>query len=51
MIQLDHFAITVNNLEEAIKFYMNIGYKLQNKFNDEEYKWAELDLGATRLEI
>lgn len=51
MIQLDHIAITVNDLEKSIKFYENIGYKLQNKFNDQEYKWAELELGATRLEI
>ena len=51
MIQLVHIAVTVNNLEESIKFYENIGYKLQNIFNDEEYKWATLELGATGLEL
>lgn len=51
MIQLDHIAVTVNNLEESIKFYENIGYKLQNSFNDEKYKWATLELGETGLEL
>lgn len=51
MIQFDHVAITVKNLEQSIKFYENLGYTLQNQFIDEEYRWANLELGLSMLEI
>lgn len=51
MLEFDHIAITVKNLEESIKFYQKLGYKLENIFNDEEYKWATLKLGISGLEI
>lgn len=51
MIEFDHVAITTNNLEETIAFYEKIGYEFENLFKDQEYRWATLKLGATRLEI
>ena len=51
MIEFDHIAITVKNLEESIKFYEKIGYKLESIFNDDEYRWATLRLGISGLEI
>lgn len=51
MIKFDHVAITTNNLEETIAFYQNIGYEIQNQFDDAEYRWATLKLGTTSLEI
>lgn len=51
MIELDHIAITVDNLENSIEFYELIGYNMQNKFEDEDYRWATLKLGKTSLEI
>lgn len=51
MIQFDHVAITTNNLEESIAFYEKIGYEFENLFKDQEYRWATLKLGTTRLEI
>lgn len=51
MINFDHVAITVKDLEESINFYEKLGYKLQEQFDDEEYRWATLKLGSTNLEI
>lgn len=51
MIEFEHIAITVKNLEESIKFYEILGYKLENIFNDDEYRWATLKLGMSGLEI
>lgn len=51
MIKFDHIAITVDNLEESIKFYKNLGYKVKNRFNDEEYNWVTLDLVSIGLEL
>ncbi len=51
MLNFDHIAITVNDLVESINFYVKLGYELQEQFNDNEYKWATLKLGTTRLEI
>ncbi len=51
MLELDHIAITVFNLEKSISFYEKLGYQLQNKFDDEEYKWATLELSGSSLEI
>lgn len=51
MIEFDHVAITTNNLEETIAFYEKIGYEFESLFSNQEYRWATLKLGATRLEI
>lgn len=51
MVEFDHVAITVNNLEESINFYKKLGYQLQNQFKEDEYNWATLKLGITSLEI
>ncbi|MDE5587154.1 MAG: VOC family protein [Bacilli bacterium] len=51
MLELDHVAITVFDLEKSIHFYQKLGYQLQNQFNDEEYRWATLELSGSRLEI
>ena len=52
MIEFDHVAIRVYDLDESINFYRKLGYQLQEQFHhDKEYKWATLQLGATRLEI
>lgn len=51
MIKFDHIAITVDNLDESIRFYENLGYKVKNRFNDEEYNWATLDLDSIGLEL
>lgn len=51
MIEFDHIAITVKSLEESIKFYERLGYKLESTFHDEEYRWATLKLGISGLEI
>lgn len=51
MLEFDHVAITTNDLEKTIDFYQKIGYMFQNQFNDDEYRWATLTLGTTRLEI
>lgn len=51
MLEFDHVAITVNNLEESINFYKKLGYQLQKQFMDNEYKWATLKLGPSSLEI
>lgn len=51
MIEFDHVAITVENLERAIQFYKVLGYQLQNQFLDKEYRWATLKLGTSNLEL
>ena len=51
LIEFDHVAITVKNLEDAIHFYENLGYKLQAQFCDESYKWATLKLKEVGLEL
>ena len=51
MISFDHVAITVKNLEASIHFYENLGYTLQSKFCDKDYKWATLKLKEAGLEL
>lgn len=51
MIKFDHSAITVKDLNESIKFYEMIGYKLLNSFADEEYKWCNMELNGISLEL
>lgn len=51
MIEFDHVAITVNNLETSIQFYEKLGYQLQYQFSDKEYRWATLKLGESSLEL
>ncbi|MCI9233809.1 MAG: hypothetical protein HFH08_04335 [Bacilli bacterium] len=51
MIQFDHIAVTVDNLESSIQFYEKLGYQLQHRFSDQEYRWATLKLGTNSLEI
>jgi len=51
MLELDHVAITVSNLEESIEFYKHLGYQVDNQFEEEDYRWANLKLGDTRLEL
>lgn len=51
MISFDHYAITVKDLNESIIFYKKLGYKLMNRFSDEEYEWATLRLGNYSLEL
>lgn len=51
MLDLDHIAITVNDLEKSILFYKKIGYKLVEKFDDDEYRWATLRLNNHSLEL
>ena len=50
-MNFDHIAITVKNLEESIKFYENLGYKLEAEFLDDGYKWATLKLKEVDLEL
>lgn len=51
MIKFDHVAKTVKNLDEAIKFYELLGYKVVNVFDDEDYVWANMDLKGIFLEL
>lgn len=51
MIKFDHVAKTVKNLDEAIKFYELLGYKVVNIFDDEDYVWANMDLKGIFLEL
>ncbi len=51
MIDSDHVAFTVKNLEESISFYTSLGYQLINTFYDEEYNWAVLKLNNHSLEL
>lgn len=51
MIKFDHVAKTVKNLDEAIKFYELLGYKVVNIFDDEDYVWANMDLNGISLEL
>ena len=44
MIDLDHIAITVEDLDESITFYKKLGYELLERFSDEGYNWATLKL-------
>ncbi len=51
MLDLDHIAITVKDLNESIVFYKKIGYKLIDKYSDEGYNWATLRLNNHSLEL
>lgn len=51
MIKFDHIAITVDNLDKSISFYEKLGYKVKDRFNDEEYNWATLELNSIGLEL
>ena len=49
MLEFDHIALTVTNLEESINFYKVLGYKVENVFEEDDYRWASLLLGDTSL--
>lgn len=51
MIKFDHVALTVKDLDESIKFYERLGYKLLNIFDDEEYRWCNMELNGIGLEL
>ena len=51
MLDLDHIAITVENLDESIAFYKKIGYELLERFSDDGYNWATLKLNNHSLEL
>lgn len=51
MLDLDHIAITVENLDESITFYKKIGYELLERFSDDGYNWATLKLNNHSLEL
>ena len=42
MIEIDHYAITVDNLERAIKFYKQLGYSDETIYEDEDYRWSTM---------
>ena len=51
MLDLDHIAITVKDLEESILFYTKFGYELKERFINNGYKWATLKLNNHFLEL
>ena len=51
MLDLDHIAITVKDLEESIAFYKKFGYELLERFSDDGYNWATLKLNNHSLEL
>lgn len=51
MLEFDHIALTVTNLEGSINFYKVLGYKVETVFEEEDYRWASLLLGDTSLEL
>ena len=51
MLDLDHIAITVKDLDESISFYIKFGYKLIGRFSDDGYNWATLKLNNHSLEL
>ena len=51
MLDFDHIAITVENLDESIAFYKKIGYELLERFSDDGYNWATLKLNNHSLEL
>ena len=51
MLDLDHIAITVKDLDKSITFYKKIGYELLERFSDERYNWATLKLNNHSLEL
>ena len=51
MLDLDHIAITVKDLDESIAFYKKIGYKLLERFSDDGYNWVTLKLYNHSLEL
>ena len=51
MLDLDHIAITVKDLDESIGFYKKFGYELLERFSDDGYNWATLRLNNHSLEL
>ena len=51
MLDLDHIAITVKNLDESILFYKKFGYRFVERFSDDGYNWATLKLNNHSLEL
>ena len=51
MLDLDHIAITVDDLDKSISFYTKIGYQVVERFHDEDYDWATLKLNNHSLEL
>ena len=51
MLDLDHIAITVKDLDKSITFYKKIGYELLERFSDDGYNWATLKLNNHSLEL
>lgn len=38
MLEFDHIALTVTNLEGSINFYKVLGYKVETVFEEEDYR-------------
>ena len=51
MLDLDHIAITVKDLDESIAFYKMFGYELLERFSDDGYNWVILRLNNHSLEL
>ncbi len=51
MLNLDHIALTVRDLDKSIAFYIKLGYKLSKRFSDDEYEWATLTHVSHSLEL
>jgi len=51
MLDLDHIAITVKDLDESIVFYKKLGYELLDRFSDDGYEWATLKMNNHSLEL
>ena len=51
MLDLDHIAITVKDLDESIAFYKMFGYELLERFSDDGYNWVTLRLNNHSLEL
>ena len=51
MFHIDHIAISVQKLEESIKFYKNFGFKLYEEYNNDSVDIVMLKLDNIYLEI
>lgn len=51
MFNIDHIAISVENLEETIKFYNNFGFELYKEYHDDSVDIIMLKFNNIYLEI